>query len=165
MELLRSMVDILDFEHEPKVEAPEREDSVSEDEREQDEEHSDGSQVRYYISQQISLSMHFNNSRNIRGLHSFMQNKTRKCPSRQSLVRTVSHKISKLVQKLSKNHMNSSYNPQGVRRRPRFQLVGKTQVLLAWPASHNDKSKTLFEVVKHLIYGTVDYINIFTNLP
>jgi hypothetical protein len=47
LELLRSMVDILDFEHEPEVEAPERGDSVSEDEREQDEERSDGSQVRY----------------------------------------------------------------------------------------------------------------------
>jgi len=37
-------------------------------------------------------------------------------------------------------------------------------VRLAWPAAHDDKSKTLFEVIKHLIYGMVYYINIFTNL-
>jgi hypothetical protein len=47
MELLRSMVDILDFEHKPREEVPERRDSVSADERQQDEECSDNSQVRY----------------------------------------------------------------------------------------------------------------------
>jgi hypothetical protein len=45
-----------------------------------------------------------------------------------------------------------------------FQLVDKTRIHLAWPAAHNVKSETLFEVIKHLMYGTVYYINIFTNL-
>src|ERR1700677_2086816 len=45
-----------------------------------------------------------------------------------------------------------------------FRLVDKTHVHLAWPAAHDVKSETLFEVIKHLIYGTVCYINIFTNL-
>jgi hypothetical protein len=42
-----------------------------------------------------------------------------------------------------------------------FELVGKTRVHLAWPASNNNKSETLFDVIKYLIYGTVYYINIF----
>jgi len=45
-----------------------------------------------------------------------------------------------------------------------FELVGKTRVHLAWPASHDHKSEAVFDVIKHLICGTVYYINIFTNL-
>jgi hypothetical protein len=45
-----------------------------------------------------------------------------------------------------------------------FQLVDKMCIDLASPTTHNIKSETLFEVIKHIIYGTVYYINIFTNL-
>jgi len=47
-----------------------------------------------------------------------------------------------------------------------FELAGETRVYLAmaWPASHDDKSKTLFDVMGHLTYSTVYYINTFTNL-
>ena len=61
----------------------------------------------------------------------------------------------------SANPWNSSGLPMLFRS---FQLVGKTHVHLAWPAWHNNKSETLFKVIKHLIHGTIYYINIFTNL-
>jgi len=38
------------------------------------------------------------------------------------------------------------------------------RVHLAWPASHDNTIETLFEVMGHLTYSTVYYINIFTNL-
>src|SRR6202453_2626209 len=64
--------------------------------------------------------------------------------------------------------VSASANPQNSSELPTlfgsFWLVDKTRVHLAWPAAHDVKSETLFEVIKHLIYGTVCYINIFTNL-
>ena len=54
-------------------------------------------------------------------------------------------------------------------RTERFKIAISGSYLLAnmpgsWPAAHDIKSETLFEVLKHLIYGIVYYINIFTNL-
>ena len=45
-----------------------------------------------------------------------------------------------------------------------FELAGKMRVHLAWPASHDNTIETLFEVMGHLTYSTVYYLNIFTNL-
>ena len=59
VELLCSMVDILDFEHEPKVEAPE---------------------CGGNVPQQNPSPTHFNDCSNIRIWHSFMEDKTTKWP-------------------------------------------------------------------------------------
>jgi len=72
------------------------------------------------------------------------------------------------IPKSKQNASLTSGNSQNSSRLPTlfgsFELAGKTRVHLAWPASHDNTIETLFEVMGHLTYSTVYYINIFTNL-